>query len=350
MDSGTMEFRRHSGHYAAIDLMKFIMSICVVAIHTGPLTNCENRVITQLYNCIVAYAVPFFFISAGFFLGRKFDHGGCAEDYHIAPILAYLKKIVSMYATWTVLYLPLTVIGFVKWNDSILSASVKFIRNLILVGENYNSWSLWYLLSTIYALVFVIVLLKKKVSVKTITFCGFLIISIGFFADQLVNYNGTLPAVLELLRKVIQVTVGNGRLFRGFFYIPLGILLATKQALPIQTGVVMFLSGFAVNFCLDGIVSDFAVLVSSVGLFLIVVQTNLPASPIYPKLRGISTDVYCLHLMVWSVYYAVVYGEKRYGFDCFAVTLVLSVLASHMLSLLRKRRMTGYSHRSVLKE
>lgn len=339
MDNGTMKCSGQSGQYAAIDLVKFIMSICVVAIHTGPLTNCENRVITQLYNSFVIYAVPFFFIASGFFLGRKLAKTSSGDDYQIKPIMAYLQKILLMYVTWTVLYLPLTVIGFVKWNDSVISSVAKFIRNVIFVGENYNSWSLWYLLSTIYALIFVIILRKMKASLDIITIFGFLAACVGIFVDLLVNYKGTLSAIPELICKVIQVTVCNGRLFQGFFYIPLGILFASKQTLPFKSGIFMFLSGFAVNYCLDGIVAEFAVMVSSAGLFLTVVHTRLPASPLYPKLRSISTDVYCLHLMIWTVYYAVVYGEKRFGLDCFIATLVISILSSHMLSILRQRRM-----------
>lgn len=36
-----------------LDLGKFLMAICVVAAHTHPLINCENRIIMTIYNNIV---------------------------------------------------------------------------------------------------------------------------------------------------------------------------------------------------------------------------------------------------------------------------------------------------------
>lgn len=329
----------HDGNYNAIDLVKFIMSICVVAIHTRPLINCKSDIIVQLYDCCVVLAVPFFFICAGFFLGRKLVADNAGKYNDLTPIYIYLKKVILLYVSGTVLYLPLTIIGFRIWNNSLLTSFIKFIRNFLIVGENYNSWSLWYLLSTIYALLFLLILLKKSVDIKDIVICGFIIIAVSIGIDYLVGFNGDLSWPLLVTKKVISSTIGGGWLFRGWFYIPLGVLLATKPALPFRSGVLLFLLGFALDYILVGVVSKFTVMLSAIGFFLIVVHIELPDSALYKKLRTISNDIYLLHLLIWSIYYKLVYGEPTFGFDCFIITSIISIVCSCVISHFRKRKM-----------
>ncbi|ODM13342.1 hypothetical protein BEH84_01057 [Eisenbergiella tayi] len=51
----------------SIDICKFIMSICVVAIHIHPLANCNNDLLLSVYNNIVSLAVPFFLLQQDIF-------------------------------------------------------------------------------------------------------------------------------------------------------------------------------------------------------------------------------------------------------------------------------------------
>ena len=49
----------------AIDVVKFLMAICVVAIHTQPLQSVDG-IGKNLYETTVALSVPFFFMSTGY--------------------------------------------------------------------------------------------------------------------------------------------------------------------------------------------------------------------------------------------------------------------------------------------
>ena len=51
--------------------MKYIMAYCVIAIHTTPLKGIDNNTIYRLYEAAVSIAVPFFFLSTGYLIGRK---------------------------------------------------------------------------------------------------------------------------------------------------------------------------------------------------------------------------------------------------------------------------------------
>ena len=51
--------------------MKYIMSFCIIAIHMTPLKGIDNNIIYILYEVAVSIAVPFFFLSTGYLIGRK---------------------------------------------------------------------------------------------------------------------------------------------------------------------------------------------------------------------------------------------------------------------------------------
>ena len=43
---------------------------------------------------------------------------------------------------------------------------LMYIRGFFFWGEQYNSWPLWYLLSTVYALMLILLLLRRKLSYR----------------------------------------------------------------------------------------------------------------------------------------------------------------------------------------
>lgn len=60
-------------NYYGIDLLKFIMAVCVVAIHTQPLYSIQSIVVQRLFDTITSLAVPYFFSVSGFLLFSKID-------------------------------------------------------------------------------------------------------------------------------------------------------------------------------------------------------------------------------------------------------------------------------------
>ena len=52
--------------YKGLDIMKFVMAIVVVAIHTRPEMSCDSVFVRQIFETIYSLAVPFFFMASGF--------------------------------------------------------------------------------------------------------------------------------------------------------------------------------------------------------------------------------------------------------------------------------------------
>ena len=306
-------------NFNSLDICKLLMALCVVAMHTEPLVHCAVPIINDIYDSFVRMAVPFFFLSSGFLFAQKFETP-FSSPKNIAIVKKYLLKFIKMYVVWTVIYLPIALYHYLSAGRGVLKSVFLYIKGFVFVGEQYNSWHLWYLLSTIYALVFILVLLNLKVSPKKMIIFSSIIFLISIGIDYLSACAGSSNTFIELFIKMIKGTIGSGRILTGLFYLPLGCLFAQKQP-NLKVSWLMLVSGYLLNvFIQNRHWSSFFVAISSIGLFCIMNTIALPDSKAYPFFRRMSTIIYFIHMYIWSFYYMLVYGKKTFGIDSFLVT------------------------------
>ncbi len=332
-----MEYLKSDKQNNSIDLCKLIMTFAVVAIHTRPFVNCTNDIILKVYELAVGLAVPFFFLASGYLLAIKMDYPyGSKED--IFRVKRQLIKIVKMYLLWTFIYSPLAIYHFVSNEMSLLKSILLYIRGFLFVGEQYNSWPLWYLLSTIYALVVIMMILRLKKSSLSLIVSSIIFSAISIGCTILVNYEENLPIALNLLQRLIKYSILNGRIFKGMIYIPIRMLLAHKK-IPRILNCGMFAAGGLGNYFINNsFVSGYFLIITSVALFGILESIKLKNGKIYLTLRNMGTVIYLIHMYVWTFYYKIIYGKKTYGLDSFAATaLVSSIIAIIYLKIKRQR-------------
>lgn len=65
-------------------------------------------------------------------------------------IKKYLKRMIKLYCVWNIIYLPLAIYGYCINKTSLIKAFILYIKDLFFKGEHYFSWSLCFLLATIY--------------------------------------------------------------------------------------------------------------------------------------------------------------------------------------------------------
>ena len=317
--------------YNSIDLFKFIMAVFVIAIHTNPLVNCTNITVLKIYDIIIPSAVPFFFLASGFLIATKFSKPYNSVD-NISIIKKTLIKMIKLYCLWMLAYLPLTIYGYIKDGHSIYKMIFLYIRGFFLIGEHYNSWILWYLLSTIYSLIFILILSKLRLNLKAITIFGFFIILFGFVINDFVNYSGELPSFLNKIKLLFDYTIVNGRIFQGMFYIPMGMIIADKKK-DLRLAIPLMLVGFIGNYFYDGIIGNVFLLICSIGIILVILNIKLKDHKIYPVLRKSSTILYFTHCYVWTIYYTIVYKTLTRGWDSFIVTTFVCIAISLLYQL-----------------
>ncbi|MFS0783661.1 acyltransferase [Bacillus sp. 1P06AnD] len=203
--------------YNAIDLMRFVAALFVISIHTDPFLDLSPAFNYIWVSGVCRVAVPFFFMASGYFFFKKLDgHSGSGEKQTF--LLIYAKKLLKLYVLWSLIYLPLQAMvwlakggGWQYWGE--------YLQKFFFEGSYYT---LWYLPSLLFAVVFSYCLFKflKPKFVMYITFTLFV-------AGTLLQSYYDLFQQQDLLSwyYALFLTTRNG-LFFGSFFVSAGIYLA----------------------------------------------------------------------------------------------------------------------------
>lgn len=325
----TTHFARNQ--YYGLDIAKLFMAIVVVAIHTQPLIDCSNMILVNISELFFKSAVPFFFLCSGFFLGKKICGKNKIEK--LAQTKKYMKRIANMYVVWTVVYLPLAIYGFYLNHYSIIKSLIYYVRGFLVVGEQYNSWILWYLLSMIYALLILYVLVKYNCSIRTIILIAFMVYGFGYVVEYIYQYNGG-NVVLNRIGEIFLRLGLTKRIFSGLFFLSLGVLFSEKKmnnsfsAVFLLLGLLLFMVPF---------IRPIGVIIFSIAFFAICKKWTGKNNAFCILCRRMSMVVYFVHLWLWTVIYLIVYGEKKFGVEIFCLTAVLSLVVSVLYVLVVSR-------------
>lgn len=88
--------------YSMVDIGKIICAYIVVAIHTAAFSEVnlgKSNLNTYLNKYLFDFAVPFFFVSSGFFLGKKLFASFSEEEY-CNILKQYFKRLFIPYCMW----------------------------------------------------------------------------------------------------------------------------------------------------------------------------------------------------------------------------------------------------------
>ena len=128
------------------------MAIFVMIVHFSPFKTIDPLLHFLSIHGFTRVSVPFFILSTGYLISEDGKIGNSRRNKS-------LKKLISLYGFWTIIYLPL-IIAQVVYSPHNSQWWVSFIRNLFFEGSFIH---LWYLLATIIGLV-IITLLTNKLS------------------------------------------------------------------------------------------------------------------------------------------------------------------------------------------
>ena len=314
----------------AIDVMKYIMAFCVIAIHTTPLKDIDNDTISRMYEAAVSIAVPFFFLSSGYLIGRKIQN---TKEFDDILVERQQRKIIKYYVIWTIVYLPLTILGFCKAGDGFVKSLVQFIRNVFFQGENYYSWPLWYLLSAIYGLTILKLLVESKKETKKFNFYSIAILCfcvfMHFATDYLVNLNTTNNIVMTV-SLILEKTIGKGRLFSGVYYILLGNMIAKNEY---HIDRIYLLAIFTASYLTVAFTSFFPIkVIMCITFFLLVISFKATGNGIY--FRRTSTIMYYTHMIVFFVL-NIIANNEMYGWIGFVVCCVVTNILAYVLNTVK---------------
>lgn len=254
-------------------------------------------------------AVPFFLLSAGFFLFRK----TASQPFSAAPSKAYVLRILRLYVLWTILYLPWIIREARESGKNLLTGLLSFLRNFLLTGSYSH---LWYLPALAVAAALVGWLLRKGLRPGYILAASALLYCIGLLGQGwfflLRPLQGTaLYSLLRLYEKIFTTT-RNG-LFFGFPYVAMGMYLAyhpsklSKRRSGVGFLISMVLLYLEVSFTRSkgeapGTDMYLFLLPAAYLALVFLMQLSPKSRPCYRTMRKLSLLLYLTHIAVNKIF------------------------------------------------
>lgn len=297
--------------FAGLDLARFVCAFLIVMIHIPPLGSAAEPTVQTLNfalaNVLARIAVPFFFICSGFFRYRRTP----PDAFRAEPTRRAVVRLGRLYLIWTAIYFPLRLDAMLRDPKGFAHGLFGFARDFVFSGSYLQ---LWYLPALLFALLLVSFLLARGVPPKRIVLAGFAFFLIGLSAQSwfglLRPLAGLAPGlwrVLKLAQKLLYST--RDGLFFGFLFVGLGMLFAfygppcSRRAAGLGWGASML--GLAAEAFLTeryGLARAHDMYLAQIPAagfaFAFALQLELPASPVWKRLRTLSALIFYTHELV----------------------------------------------------
>ena len=306
----------------------------------------------SIYNYDIAnYAVPFFYACTGFFIAIN----SMSKNDLIHSIKRKIQKTTVMYIWCTVLYFPLTLYGWTTNGKNVAYNIFDFIRNFLFVGENYYSWTLWYLNGLIFALLIVLWGIQK-VDIRQLFSISVFLYVIGLLLQTENTYQSAFPQFINTTIGVyfkIFHTTRNG-LFRSFAFVMVGMVIGKQvqqgksQVNSFQKAVTLIVYSLKIPLSVFGArtiqnsVCQMLDLPPIYVLFALIIIQSSRFSKINNHtalfFRSLSGNIYYVHMYFVALCALALMSEETYNnFFSFFVVAVLSTLLGASMIFIRKK-------------
>lgn len=276
--------------YNGLDVLKFCMAICVVAIHTKPFIT--NDTLHSWVNPLLQTAVPVFFIISSFLLFKKLNKLDRKEQ-NIA-LANYVKRIGLLYAIWFIIEIPYTLYlkgYFIKYTFT--ASLLQLIKDTLFATTFPGSWFLSAMTVAVVFVFFINRYFTKYVSLIISFAVYFYIYNIELFNEYLQT-----PYLLftEYIRPEIKqsfpvalfwVTIGS-----IFSSVNLEFNNAKKTYILLCSIIVLYIANvydsepFIIKMMLPML------------LFISAINLKIKDNPVYKKMREMSIIIFFIHFII----------------------------------------------------
>lgn len=220
--------------YTGIDSFRLIAAFLVIAIHTSPLTTYTETGDFILTRILARTAVPFFFMTSGFFLISEYARS-------TKKLRSFVKKTAMIYALSIVIYLPVNIYNHYFAMDYLLPNMVK---DLLFDGTMYH---LWYLPAAMIGAVIAWYLVRKTGFKKALPI-ALLLYAIGLLGDSYYGAVEKLPWLRGLYAQMFELFdyTRNGIFYAPVFFVMGGMIAEKGTRIPRWIN----LSGFGLSLIL----------------------------------------------------------------------------------------------------
>lgn len=225
---------KKSGNYSGIDCFRLIAALLIVAIHTSPLLSFNETADFVLTRIIARVAVPFFFMTSGFFLISRYS---CNDE----KLKAFIKKTAIIYGIAILIYVPINIYKGYFSMDNLIP---NIIKDIVFDGTFYH---LWYLPASIIGAVIAWYMVKRLGYSKALIVSVILYV-VGLFGDSYFGIAEQIDILKQFYSLLFQVSdyTRNGIFFAPIFFVLGGMIADTNFKRSLQANGI----GFAVTFAL----------------------------------------------------------------------------------------------------
>ena len=202
------EKMKENEYYTGIDRARLAAAVLVIANHTSPLGGINSTADFLLAQCIARMAVPFFFMTTGYFTLSRYHRDN-------EKLRSFLKKTGMIYAAAVLFYLPLNLYNGYFSTPRLMP---KLLKDLIFDGTIYH---LWYLPASMLGMVIAWRLVEKLDYKRGLAAAAALYL-VGIFGDSYYGAIAGLPGVrgfYDLLFQLFDYTRN------GVFLAPVFLML-----------------------------------------------------------------------------------------------------------------------------
>lgn len=275
--------------YNLIDVIKYIMSIFIIMLHAFFYNDIYNVYIRNFILSLLCLAVPFFFVTAGFFLFRS----SILPNYNMVKFTKYKNRILRMYIIWFIISVPISLAY--NMGDT-LNNTLIYLKLFIFNGYGH----LWFLWGLFLSIIFIRFLLKRHIPVTVILFIGFIL----FIINRLYSHYGSISSSPELLRYIYENKIINVYgITSSILYVSMGGYIAQKGVLKSNVLlIILFIVGIVIIFLSPHKNVSVGLPIATYSLFGIVAQVQLSnKKQLYKIIRFHSTFIYLFHMIVLMI-------------------------------------------------
>lgn len=312
---------------SGVDLVKFVMAFAVIAIHVSAKSavGINFPEVIQWFN---ALAVPFFFITSGYLLGRKLND--------ISPVdqkRKFLKsrsgKLFKIFIYWLVIYLPITIYIYSLRDYPLWKDILSYIRCVIINGESQYAWPLWF----IYSMAIVCFILSKALFRKY----SLLILTAAFIIVNFLNSAVSLGYISDSSQVTGAFNTLTHRTLGGGIYMLAGIVIYKYETvLRNYYAVIAIIIYSLVSYFLN---LPFSALAGGISLFLFALLIKMSESETFLTLRKLSMWIYYIHMLVIFPYITIAhhYNRPLNLWETYAACSIISLIVAIILNMLSSR-------------
>ena len=209
-------------NYTGIDFFRLIAAILIITIHTSPLASFSATGDFILTRIVARVAVPFFFMTSGFFLISRYSRDN-------DKLKKFVNKTACIYGIAILIYIPVNIYNGYFNSDNLIP---NILKDLFFDGTIYH---LWYLPASIFG-AWIAWYLVKHFDYKRALIMSSILYLIGLFGDSYYGIAEKISGLNSFYQVVFQVSdyTRNGVFFAPLFFILGGFIADTHHKISFR--------------------------------------------------------------------------------------------------------------------